>query len=72
MTKRKTYNTGIIIVLKNKYGFSVDYIRKCLRGDRVGFMPDEIKQDYKNLLKAAEKLEVEKLKQLQEKANNLK
>ena len=49
-TKKKTfYNEEFLDALKEKFGFSLDYIRKCLRGDRVGIMPDQIKAEYKAL-----------------------
>ncbi|OBW40841.1 hypothetical protein AB670_02792 [Chryseobacterium sp. MOF25P] len=51
--KKTSYNTVILSVLANKYGFSIDYIRKCLRGDRTGLMPDELKKEYNSLEKIA-------------------
>lgn len=62
---------GILIVLSEKFGYSEDYIRKSLRGDRTGIMPDKIKKEYKILEKDANALEKEGQKILQEKANNL-
>ena len=69
--KRKTYNTGILNVLSEKFGYTEDYIRKSLRGDRTGIMPDKLKKEYKILEKDANALEKESKKNLQEKANNL-
>ncbi len=63
ITKKIYYNTGILNVLQKKYGYSIDYIRKSLRGDRVGVMPDEIKKEYKALEAAAQKA-------IEDKANN--
>ncbi|MBL7881943.1 MAG: hypothetical protein JNN23_19075 [Chryseobacterium gambrini] len=55
-TQKKTYyNTVILNVLHAKYGYSIDYIRKCLRGDRTGIMPDEIKAEYKKLENSAQR-----------------
>lgn len=49
-TKKQTkYNEEILNVLRGKYGYSLDYIRKSLRGDRVGEMPDRLKKEYKAL-----------------------
>ncbi|MCT3673608.1 hypothetical protein HZQ94_10460 [Elizabethkingia anophelis] len=62
--KRNNYNEGILIVLKEKYGYSIDYIRKSLRGDRVGEMPDLIKKDYSALEKEATKAIKEKAEHL--------
>ena len=46
---RQTYNPDILNHLQKHYGFSLDYIRKSLRGDRVGSIPNKIIEDYKNL-----------------------
>lgn len=70
--KRKTYNAGILIALAKKYGFSIDYIRKCLRGDRPGVMPDQIIKEYKLLEKEANDIENQAQAQIEEKANNIK
>lgn len=69
---RQIYITEILIVLKNKYGYSSDYIRKSLRGDRVGFVPDQLKKEYKALEAEALKLEKESQEKLQTLANNIK
>lgn len=53
--KRNNYNEDILIKLQQMYGYSKDYIRKCLRDDRVGIMPDKIKKSYKELENAAKK-----------------
>lgn len=62
--KRINFNPDILNLLKDRYDFSIDYIRKSLRGDRVGIMPDTLIKEYKELEAAAKKA-------LQEKANNL-
>jgi predicted ATP-dependent Lon-type protease len=49
MKKKVYYNTEILTQLEKKYGFTSDYIRKCLRGDRTGVMPDQIAKEYKTL-----------------------
>jgi hypothetical protein len=51
--KNKKYNAVILNVLQEKYGFGIDYIRKALRGDRVGEMPDVLKKEYEALDNAA-------------------
>lgn len=53
--KRNNYNEEILTSLAEKYGFSVDYIRKCLRDDRKGVMPDIVKKEYKELESASSK-----------------
>lgn len=69
--KRQKYNEDILLVLHNKFGYSIDFIRKCLRGDRVGLMPDAIKKEYKLLENEAEKLQQDVQNKLQEKANQI-
>ena len=49
------YNTEILKALSKKYGYSTDYIRKCLRKDRNGIMPDKIRKDYKTIESDLEK-----------------
>lgn len=44
--KRISFNTEILILMKEKWDVSVDYVRKCVRGDRKGIMPDRITKDY--------------------------
>lgn len=60
--KKSSYNTVILNVVAKKYGYSIDYIRKCLRGDRTGLMPDELSKEYKSLEKEALKAIEEKAK----------
>lgn len=63
--KRTVYNTDILMKLESKYGFTIDYIRKALRGDRVGEMPDTLIKEYKAMERAA-------LLAIQEKSEALK
>lgn len=60
--KREKYNEIVLDQLKAKYGFSKDYIRKCLRKDRVGIMPDKVIADYKTMLKSLE-IKLQELKE---------
>ncbi len=53
--KRNNYNEDILIALNEKYGYSIDYIRKSLRGDRKGEMPDILKKEYNLLDREAKK-----------------
>jgi len=62
--KRINFNEDILNILEKRYGYSIDYIRKSLRGDRVGEMPDVLIKEYRKLATAAKKA-------VQEKANNL-
>lgn len=50
--KRSNYNEEALEAIKKKYGYSIDYIRKCLRGDRTGLMAEAIVKDYNDSLKA--------------------
>ncbi len=63
-TKRINFNEDILNLLRDRYGYSIDYIRKSLRGDRVGVMPDRLIKEYKKLESASKKA-------LLQQANNL-
>ncbi|AOW09484.1 hypothetical protein [Flavobacterium gilvum] len=56
--KRSNYNEEALDAIKKKYGYSLDYIRKCLRGDRTGLMADAIIKDYNDSV-AASKIAIE-------------
>ncbi len=62
--KRNNYNGFILHELKIRYGYSLDYIRKSLRGDRMGIVPDKIIKEYKLMEFAANSAIEEKLKQI--------
>lgn len=62
--KRNNYNEDILNALHAKYGYSIDYIRKSLRKDRQGLMPDTLIKEYKQLEAAAKKTIEEKAKNL--------
>lgn len=57
--KRTYYNEEALEAIEKKYGYSIDYIRKCIRGDRTGLMADAIKKDYDEFI-AACKAAIEK------------
>lgn len=55
-TKKKTfYNQDILLILKEKYGFGYDYIRKAIAGERVGTVPLQMKEEYDKLEKEAKR-----------------
>lgn len=47
--KRVSYNTVVIAIIKEKYGYSAEYIRQCLRGDQDNLSADTIKKEYSRL-----------------------
>jgi hypothetical protein len=47
--KRNLYNQDILDHIQQRYGFSLDYIRKSLRGDRIGILPEKILKEYTEL-----------------------
>lgn len=51
--KKNNYNEEAMAVLQERYGYSLDFIRKSLRGDRVGIMPDVLKKEYRALVQSA-------------------
>lgn len=69
--KRINFNEDILNILKERYGYSLDYIRKSLRGDRVGIMPDTLKKEYKKLLIADKEIKSQAKQELLKKAANL-
>ncbi|MBP1223755.1 hypothetical protein JOD96_002329 [Flavobacterium sp. 1355] len=46
MKTKASYNQDLLKIIHEKYGFSYDYIRKSIRGDRVGLTSDIIKNEY--------------------------
>ncbi len=61
---RRIYNQDILIVIKERYGFSLDYIRKSLRGDRIGLLPEKIMKEYDDLEYESRKAILEAVKLL--------
>ena len=53
--KRQSYNAGAIKALVDKHGFTAQYIRQCLRGDRNSITSDTIRKEYNALVKPLEK-----------------
>lgn len=62
--KKPKYNESALNILSKKYGFSIDYIRKCVRKDRIGIMPDKIVKEYTRLDEAAQKAIVQTAKEV--------
>lgn len=60
--KKNNYNPDILNELVKQFGFSIDYIRKCLRKDREGIMPDKVIALYKKLDTTSKKAIKEDLK----------
>ncbi|MCD9575984.1 hypothetical protein [Flavobacterium soyae] len=46
---KPSYNQDVLKIIKEKHGYSYDYIRKSIRGDRAGIICDLIKEEYKKL-----------------------
>lgn len=64
MIKKPKYNETALNILSSKYGLSIDYIRKCIRKDRVGMVPDKILKEYAKLDAAAQKAIVQTAKEV--------
>lgn len=62
--KRINFNQDILSILQKRYGYSLDYIRKSLKGDRVGIMPDTLIKEYNKLESASKKAIQQKEKDL--------
>ena len=50
METKPVYNQDALKSIRTKYGFSFDYIRKSIRGDRVGTTSDLLKKEYKKFV----------------------
>lgn len=61
---KSSYNQDVLKIIQIRYGYSYDYIRKAIRGDRVGPMCDIVKAEYN-------KLSNEALKAIQDKIDKL-
>ena len=61
---RRIYNQDILLLIKDRYGFSLDYIRKSLRGDRTGLLPEKIIKEYNDLEYESRKAILEAVKNL--------
>lgn len=46
---KPSYNQDVLKIIKERHGYSYDYIRKSIRGDRVGIICDIIKSEYNRL-----------------------
>jgi len=54
---RKSYNSDAINALIDRYGFSSQFIRQCIRGDRNSITADNIKKEYNMMVSpTAEKI----------------
>jgi hypothetical protein len=47
---KPSYNQDVLKIIKERHGYSHDYIRKCIRGDRVGVICDVLKSEYNKLM----------------------
>jgi hypothetical protein len=68
-TKQKKQNYGkfdteVIQDLQELHGYSNNYIRMSITGDRVGIMPDRIKKQYHSMVNAAKKAKEDKLNEI--------
>jgi hypothetical protein len=68
---RIKFNEDVLEALRVKYGYTIDYIRKSIRGDRAGFVPDKLSKEYKTLKLADEKIKQDAKNELTKKANEL-
>ncbi|MNQ34120.1 hypothetical protein D3C85_475710 [compost metagenome] len=48
---KPSYNQDVLKIIKERHGYSYDYIRKSIRGDRVGLTSDMLKAEYNKLNK---------------------
>lgn len=55
MKTKPSYNREVLEIIVERHGYSFDYIRKSIRGDRVGIIPDILKDEYNKLISEARK-----------------
>lgn len=58
------YDPDVLNKLHELYGYSKDYIRKSIRGDRTGIIPERLKKQYNQMIKASKKAKEEQLKEI--------
>lgn len=52
---KPSYNQDALKIIKERHGYSYDYIRKSIRGDRIGIICDMLKAEYNKLNNEAKK-----------------
>lgn len=52
---KPSYNQDALKIIKERHGYSYDYIRKSIRGDRVGIICDMLKAEYNKLTSEAKR-----------------
>lgn len=52
---RTYYHEDAIRILHERHGYTKNYIRMSISGDRVGLMPDRIKKEYHQMVAASKK-----------------
>ena len=61
---KPSYNQDVLKIIKERHGYSYDYIRKSIRGDRVGIICDMLKAEYQKLNNESKKAIENKLNKL--------
>ena len=61
---KPSYNQDVLKIIKERHGYSYDYIRKSIRGDRVGIICDMIRTEYNKLTNEAKKAIVDRANKL--------
>ncbi len=54
--KNNKFNSQVVNALSKKHGFTTQYIRQCLRGDRNSLTSDTIREQYKKLTKEVDNI----------------
>ena len=61
---KPSYNQDALKIIKTRHGYSYDYIRKSIRGDRVGIICDMLKTEYHKLCNESKKALENQIKKL--------
>lgn len=62
--KRLNYNTQAVNATAKFFDYTDRYVRKCIRGDAKGIMPDMVTKKYKEICRSIEKSIETKINQL--------
>jgi hypothetical protein len=55
MKTKPGYNQEVLNIMKNRHGYSLDFIRKSIRGDRASITSNMLRAEYHELNNEAKK-----------------
>jgi len=70
MKTKPSYNQDVLKIMKNRHGYSLDFIRKSIRGDRASLTSDMLRAEYHKLNNQSKKAIENMLMNYQSKPSN--